>query len=240
MAPADLGETAEDELDDQDDDDQEDEDERAGHTLRWVRYVMPVMVEVDCDTDEIASVVTLPGEVRLDRDDMMNLCIYDEAFRRRADDEQHQAHALYVSEPEWQYPDIGREELIRFFTLTRKDLGFVDNLERGGGRGPAARLGLAVPGHPPRPPGQAAHRRPARPARTGPVADAQGVSGGALVALAARIPRNAAHARARPVANTAKARPAPVTVLAGLGPVARFTRRKPPPRAQERGRRSGG
>ena len=32
------------------------------------------------------------------------------------------------------YPDIGREELIRFFTLTRKDLGFVDNLERGGGR----------------------------------------------------------------------------------------------------------
>ncbi|MGH7736235.1 MAG: DUF4158 domain-containing protein, partial [Gemmatimonadales bacterium] len=42
------------------------------------------------------------------------------------------------------YPDIGREELIRFFTLTRKDLGFVDNLEHGGGRGPAARLGLAV------------------------------------------------------------------------------------------------
>jgi hypothetical protein len=42
------------------------------------------------------------------------------------------------------YPDIGREELIRFFTLTRKDLGFIDNLDRGGGRGPAARLGLAV------------------------------------------------------------------------------------------------
>jgi Domain of unknown function (DUF4158) len=42
------------------------------------------------------------------------------------------------------YPDIGREELIRFFTLTRKDLGFIDNLEHGGGRGPAARLGLAV------------------------------------------------------------------------------------------------
>jgi TnpA family transposase len=42
------------------------------------------------------------------------------------------------------YPDIGREELIRFFTLTAKELGFIDNLERGGGRGPAARLGLAV------------------------------------------------------------------------------------------------
>lgn len=112
-APADLSETAEDELDDlddddelEDDDDQDDEDERAGHARRWVRYVMPVMVEVDCDTDEIASVVTLPGEVRLDRDDMMNLCIYDEAFRRRADDEQQQAHALYVSEPRWQYPDF--------------------------------------------------------------------------------------------------------------------------------------
>ena len=42
------------------------------------------------------------------------------------------------------FPGIGREELIRFFTLTRKDLGFIDNLEHGGGRGPAARLGLAV------------------------------------------------------------------------------------------------
>nr|WP_222721306.1 Tn3 family transposase [Actinomadura sp. HBU206391] len=42
------------------------------------------------------------------------------------------------------YPDIGREELIRFFTLTSKDLAFVDNQGRGGGRGPAARLGLAV------------------------------------------------------------------------------------------------
>src|SRR5260370_891435 len=42
------------------------------------------------------------------------------------------------------YPDIGREELIRFFTLTRKDLGFVDNLERGGGRGPVPRPGVVA------------------------------------------------------------------------------------------------
>jgi integrase len=42
------------------------------------------------------------------------------------------------------FPDIGREELARFFTLTRKDLGFVDNLRRSGGRGPEARLGLAA------------------------------------------------------------------------------------------------
>src|SRR5947207_2439233 len=30
------------------------------------------------------------------------------------------------------YPDIGREELARFFKLTRKDLGFVDKLGRRG------------------------------------------------------------------------------------------------------------
>src|SRR6266581_9453978 len=39
------------------------------------------------------------------------------------------------------YPDIGREELARFFTLTRKDLGFIDNLGRGGGRGRPRNLG---------------------------------------------------------------------------------------------------
>ena len=102
MTSADLDEVAEDEFDGDD----VEEDERAGHTRRWVCYVMPVMVEVDCDTDEITSVVTLPGEVRLDRDDMMGICIYDEEFRRQPLDEQPQAHALYVSEPEWQYPDL--------------------------------------------------------------------------------------------------------------------------------------
>ena len=39
------------------------------------------------------------------------------------------------------YPDIGKDELIRFFTLTAADAAFVDP---GRGRGPAARLGLAV------------------------------------------------------------------------------------------------
>lgn len=33
------------------------------------------------------------------------------------------------------YPDIGRE-LIRFFTLTRKDLGFIDNLGIAAGADP--------------------------------------------------------------------------------------------------------
>ena len=39
------------------------------------------------------------------------------------------------------FPEIGREELFRFFTLTPADVVFVDP---GRGRGPADRLGLAV------------------------------------------------------------------------------------------------
>ncbi len=39
------------------------------------------------------------------------------------------------------FPEIGREELIRFFTLTSADVAFVDP---GRGRGPADRLGLAL------------------------------------------------------------------------------------------------
>ncbi len=39
------------------------------------------------------------------------------------------------------FPEIGREELFRFFTLTPADLAFIDP---GRGRGPADRLGLAV------------------------------------------------------------------------------------------------
>jgi TnpA family transposase len=39
------------------------------------------------------------------------------------------------------FPDIGRDELIRFFTLTPADVAFVDP---GRGRGPVDRLGLAV------------------------------------------------------------------------------------------------
>jgi hypothetical protein len=39
------------------------------------------------------------------------------------------------------FPDIGRDDLIRYFTLTQADAVFVDP---GRGRGPADRLGLAV------------------------------------------------------------------------------------------------
>jgi hypothetical protein len=39
------------------------------------------------------------------------------------------------------FPEIGRDELARFFTLTPADIAFIDP---GRGRGPADRLGLAV------------------------------------------------------------------------------------------------
>jgi hypothetical protein len=39
------------------------------------------------------------------------------------------------------FPEIGRDELARFFTLTPADVAFVDP---GRGRGPADRLGLAI------------------------------------------------------------------------------------------------
>lgn len=39
------------------------------------------------------------------------------------------------------FPEIGREELFRFFTLAPADVAFVDP---GGGCGPADRLGLSV------------------------------------------------------------------------------------------------
>jgi len=39
------------------------------------------------------------------------------------------------------FPDIGKDDLIRYFTLTPADIAFVDP---GHGRGPADRLGLAV------------------------------------------------------------------------------------------------
>jgi uncharacterized protein DUF4158 len=39
------------------------------------------------------------------------------------------------------FPDIGKDDLIRYFTLTGADVAFVDP---GRGRGPGDRLGLAV------------------------------------------------------------------------------------------------
>ncbi len=52
-------------------------------TTRWVRYVVPVMVAVDCEADKITGLVALPEEAREDRDDSGHFCIYDENFVRR-------------------------------------------------------------------------------------------------------------------------------------------------------------
>lgn len=49
-------------------------------TKRWVRFLMPVMVEVDGDDDENLRVVTLPEEIRQDRDDWGHFLIYDERY----------------------------------------------------------------------------------------------------------------------------------------------------------------
>jgi hypothetical protein len=72
-------------------------------TKRWVRFTMPIMVEVDCDQDEVTRVVTLPEEIREDRDDLGHFLIYTERFVRRHSDEQPQVHASCVAEPRWEH-----------------------------------------------------------------------------------------------------------------------------------------
>lgn len=73
-------------------------EERSGPvTHRWVRFMMPVMVEVDCDDDTVTRVITLPEEIREDRDDLGHFCVYDEKFIRRHDNDQPQTHARLSS-----------------------------------------------------------------------------------------------------------------------------------------------
>lgn len=96
-----------DELDEEDDGGIVIVEERGGPaTRRWVRYVMPVMVEVDCDADRVTRVVTLPEEIREDRDDRGHFLVYDERFIRRHDDDQPQTHAFCVAEPQWLYDHL--------------------------------------------------------------------------------------------------------------------------------------
>ena len=72
-------------------------------TKRWVRFVMPIMVELDGDEDDLLRVVTLPEEIRQDRDDRGHFLIYDERFVRRHGDDQPQTHASCVAEPYWEH-----------------------------------------------------------------------------------------------------------------------------------------
>lgn len=73
---------------------------------QWVRYVMPIMVQVDGDTDEITRVVALPEEIHEERDHRGHFLIYDEKFVRRHSDNQPYVHALCVAEPRWQYENL--------------------------------------------------------------------------------------------------------------------------------------
>lgn len=68
-------------------------------TKRWVRYTVPVMVEVDCEADEVTRWVALPGEAREDRDDTGHFLFYNEQFQRQPVDGPIEAHALWVANP---------------------------------------------------------------------------------------------------------------------------------------------
>jgi hypothetical protein len=67
---------------------------------------MPIMVQVDGETDEIIRVVTLPEEIHEERDHRGHFLIYDEKFVRRHCDEQPYVHAFCVAEPQWPYEHL--------------------------------------------------------------------------------------------------------------------------------------
>jgi hypothetical protein len=66
----------------------------GGVAKQWVQYVMPIMVQVDDDSDEITRVVTLPEEIHEERDHRGHFLIYDERFVRRHSDDQPYLHAF--------------------------------------------------------------------------------------------------------------------------------------------------
>ncbi|MGW1553960.1 hypothetical protein [Streptomyces sp. NPDC002346] len=97
---------------------------RAAVAKRWVRYVMPVMVEVDCDDDKVTRVVTLAEEVREDRDDMGHFLLYDEKFVRRNSDDQPQLHAFCVGEPRWEHPQFRVDGPVNWLKTEEWEEGF--------------------------------------------------------------------------------------------------------------------
>lgn len=104
----------------------------AAVAKRWVRYVMPVMVEVDCDDDKVTRVVTLPEDVREDRDDMGHFLICDEEFVRRDGDGQPEVHAFCVGEPQWEHPQFRVGGPVNWLNTAEWEEGF--DLTNGTGR----------------------------------------------------------------------------------------------------------
>ena len=90
----------------------------------WVRFVMPVMVEVDCDDDTVTRVVTLPEEIREDRDDLGHFCVYDEKFIPRHDNDQPQTHAYCVAGPRWEYDHLRAGPPVNWPKISEWEEGF--------------------------------------------------------------------------------------------------------------------
>lgn len=67
---------------------------------------MPVVVEVDYERDEVVRVVTLPEEIREDRDDLGHSLVYDSEVARRRDDVQPRLHAFSEAQPRWEHEHL--------------------------------------------------------------------------------------------------------------------------------------
>lgn len=65
----------------------------------WVRFEMPLMVEVDDESDDITRVVTLPDEIHGARDDSGHFMVFDDQFVRHSNDHQPYLHAWSVAQP---------------------------------------------------------------------------------------------------------------------------------------------
>lgn len=65
----------------------------------WVRFEMPLMVEVDDESDDVTRVVTLPDEIHGARDDSLDFMVFDDQFVRHSMENQPYLHAWSVAQP---------------------------------------------------------------------------------------------------------------------------------------------
>ena len=77
----------------------------------WARYVVPVMVLVDEESDEIERVVLVSGERDIDRArPSMEMLFYTEDLELLSDSRQEAAHALSVGDHA-RWPDVAEWEI---------------------------------------------------------------------------------------------------------------------------------
>ncbi len=72
-------------------------------TKRWVRFVTPVMVEVDCEENEVLRVVTLPAEIRMDRHDGATSSSTTSGSSAGTATASPRPHPSWVAEPQGEY-----------------------------------------------------------------------------------------------------------------------------------------